>query len=80
MNSPTDLPGDVIEAIKAGQKIQAIKRLRDAEGLGLKEAKHAVDAYIRAHPTLQPPKSSSSGLAVIVFLGALAYLAYRFLV
>jgi ribosomal protein L7/L12 len=43
--SANTLPYHVIEALKQGQTIEAIKRLRDATGLGLKEAKEAIDAY-----------------------------------
>jgi ribosomal protein L7/L12 len=39
------LPYSVIQALKQGQTIEAIKRLRNLTGLGLKEAKEAIDAY-----------------------------------
>jgi hypothetical protein len=39
------LPADVVEALEQGNKIEAIKRMRRQTGLGLKEAKDAVDAY-----------------------------------
>jgi len=48
-----ELPQDVIEAIQQGQKIEAIKRLREATGLGLANAKVLVD---RASKTLGPKK------------------------
>jgi hypothetical protein len=35
----------IAEAIRAGRKIEAIKLYREAHGVGLKEAKDAVDAY-----------------------------------
>lgn len=38
------LPSDVVEALQAGNKIEAIKRLRAQTGMGLAEAKAAVDA------------------------------------
>lgn len=41
------LPPDVVEAWKSGHKIEAIKRLREATGLGLAEAKAAIDALDR---------------------------------
>jgi ribosomal protein L7/L12 len=44
-NSADVLPANVIEALQQGQTIEAIKRLREATGLGLKEAKEAIDAY-----------------------------------
>lgn len=39
------LPPDVLEALQQGRKIEAIKRLREATGLGLKEAKDMVEAH-----------------------------------
>lgn len=36
----------VLNEIKRGRKIQAIKLFRNENGVGLKEAKEAVDAYI----------------------------------
>lgn len=46
-HSPNSLPPDVVEALKQGNKIEAIKRLRAAIGVGLAEAKAAVDAAER---------------------------------
>ena len=79
MNSTPKLPDQVIGQIRAGRKIQAIKLLREAQGIGLKEAKDAVDAYMLANPSPQQPKSSSNGLVLIVVLSLIAYLAYQFL-
>jgi hypothetical protein len=42
---PASLPADVLDALRRGNKIEAIKRMRDQTGLGLKEAKDAVEAY-----------------------------------
>ena len=81
MSSTTKLPTEVIDAIKAGRKIDAIKLLRESNSLGLKEAKHAVDAYIRANPAIAEQYSTkqSGGLQwLIAFLFA-AYVAYHFL-
>jgi len=39
------LPGEALDALLAGNKIEAIKRLREASGLGLKEAKDLIEAY-----------------------------------
>ena len=78
-----DLPADVIEAIRANRKIDAIKLLRQHRGLGLKEAKHAVEAYARENPesNLPPMPQSESGLGRIILLaialGAL-YAAFQY--
>lgn len=42
------LPPDVKEALQSGNKIEAIKRLRTASGVGLKQAKEAVEVSHRA--------------------------------
>ncbi|MCV4872437.1 ribosomal protein L7/L12, partial [Escherichia coli] len=44
---PATLDGEVIELIKRSQLIEAIKLYREQTGLGLKEAKDAVDAIAR---------------------------------
>ena len=44
-----EIPEDVIEAIRQGQKIEAIKLLREATGLGLANAKVLVDKASRTH-------------------------------
>lgn len=46
----TVMTDEAIAALKRGNKIEAIKFLRKARGLDLKEAKDAVDAYERQHP------------------------------
>ncbi len=37
---------EVLDAIKNGRKIQAIKLLRQERGLDLKDAKEAIEAYV----------------------------------
>lgn len=43
----SDPPPAVAAALRAGQKIEAIKALREATGLGLKEAKDWIEAWER---------------------------------
>lgn len=45
MTHKIELPDDVLDALGNGQMIEAIKLLRSATGLGLKEAKDLLDAY-----------------------------------
>lgn len=40
-----DLPPEVLAALQQGRKIEAIKLLRELKGIGLKEAKDAVDSH-----------------------------------
>jgi hypothetical protein len=79
VNTTPKLPDQVISQIRAGRKIQAIKLLRESQGIGLKEAKHAVDAYMLANPSPQQAKSGSNGLVLIVALLLIAYVVYQFL-
>jgi Ribosomal protein L7/L12 C-terminal domain len=47
------LPVAAIAALQEGNKIQAIKLVREASGLGLKESNDAVTAYIASRPELR---------------------------
>lgn len=57
---------EIAEAIRAGRKIEAIKLYRQAHGLGLKEAKDAVDAHEAAYRSIAPlpenPSPTKPGL------------------
>ena len=73
-----------ISALHRGNKIEAIKIVREELNIGLKEAKDAVDDYVRSQPALQSSfaaaqseakRSALRWLALIV----LALLAYYFL-
>lgn len=50
MTDKSELPDDVLDALENGQTIEAIKLLRAASGLGLKEAKDLIDAYQQGKP------------------------------
>jgi ribosomal protein L7/L12 len=47
------LPAAAAAAISTGRKIDAIKYVREAEGLGLMEAKQRVEAYVERDPILK---------------------------
>jgi len=49
------LPPDVVEALKLGKPIEAIKRLRKSTGMGLAEAKALVDAFSAGNTAYQRP-------------------------
>ena len=73
------LPAEVVAAIQSGRKIHAIKLLREVRGIGLKEAKHAVEAYMQANPSpIQPSSNSGGALIYIALFLAIAYVAYQF--
>jgi len=42
-----NLPHEIIDAVRAGQKIQAIKLYRNSTGVGLKEAKDFIEEFQR---------------------------------
>lgn len=77
---------DIIEAVTAGQKINAIKRLREQTGMGLKEAKHAIEALeaeLRADSSIAPQMQEEGGtvdlLRLIVIVAALVAIYWFFL-
>lgn len=57
--------GEVLDLMRSGQKIAAIKRYRETHGGGLKEAKEAVEALAAAHGI---ESKSGSGCAAVVAL------------
>lgn len=83
MGSENFLPPDAIEALQRGQKLEAIKRLRDYSGLDLKEAKAAVEAHIGRDPALRArmaqaqAESARRGTIVLVIVAVLAILVWR---
>ncbi len=50
-----DLPPEVIRAIEQGKKVEAIKLLREATGLGLANAKVLVDKAARQYGVTSRP-------------------------
>jgi hypothetical protein len=52
-DSKPGLPETAVAALYKGSKIEAIKIVRQARGIGLKGAKEAVEAYIQSQPMLQ---------------------------
>jgi hypothetical protein len=84
MNRETELPANVVELIKAGRKIQAIKAVRESQGMGLREAKEMVEAYVRENSDLQTHRrlESESGVGRLLLFAMIAvagYIVYRVL-
>ncbi len=52
-NSSPQLPATATAAVVRGSKVDAIKEVRAATGLGLLEAKQLVERYIAANPVLK---------------------------
>jgi ribosomal protein L7/L12 len=57
--------GEVLDLMRTGQKIAAIKRYRETHGGGLKEAKEAVEALAAAHGI---ESKSGNGCAAVLAL------------
>ncbi len=47
------IPLEAVTLLNEGHMVQAIKVVRQAEGLGLKDAKDRVDAYLSREPLLR---------------------------
>ena len=76
------LPEAVMQAVRAGRKIEAIKLLREEHGIGLKEAKQIIDrevaAYRRANPNAPTAQQSSSLPLIVVVVIVAAALYWHF--
>ncbi len=80
----TALPVLVIEALQRGEKLEAIRLMREITGVGLKEAKDAVDAspHAAARGGLSPGEVPRAGrlvwiLIIAAVIGLLGYLSTR---
>ena len=84
-NAPPPLSTAAISALHHGNKIEAIKIIREERNIGLKEAKDAVEDYLRSQPALQSSLAAAqnetirSVLLWLAALVALALIAYYFL-
>ena len=84
MENEPDLPSDVVAAIAANRKVEAIRRLREQTGVDLAEAKRLVDLYAAKNPTLlsgSELKDEGSGARLLVAIAIVVgiYLAWRYL-
>lgn len=77
------LPPDAMAALTRGNKIDAIKHVRLAHGLGLKEAKDVVDRYLQEErPDMQRRMTASNaerarnGISLLLLAAAAVSLAY----
>lgn len=79
-----EMPVEVVAALQRRRKIQAIKLLRQAWGLELKEAKQYIDNYMDENGELSPVRSSASETGVVRFFLVIVTLimlaiAYKYL-
>jgi ribosomal protein L7/L12 len=81
MSTPEDIINQINAEIIAGKKIQAIKTLRQATGMGLKEAKDHIDsgkpitANMIKNTDIEntPPGCGSKATTVLVFISIVLY-------
>lgn len=79
-----DFPKEAIAALERGSKIEAIKCIRIAYGVGLKEAKDIVEQFIDKSPNLKNRmvsanvESAKGGLRWLFLIAAIGVLAYYF--
>ena len=84
--TPTTIPPHAQVALHEGRKLEAVRRTREATGLGLQEAMAAVEAWEAEHPTpealysqdarepaVAPSRLVASVVAVLV-LGLVAWM------
>ena len=78
------LPPLVVDALQRGQKIEAIRLMREITGAGLKEAKDLVDAspHAAVRSGLSPGEMPRTGRAIwiavaVLLLAWLLYVAIR---
>jgi ribosomal protein L7/L12 len=81
----SDIPLKSMLALRQGNKIEAIRVVHTNQGLGLKESKEAVEAYIARHPELQTVLGAEQSkmrrklifVAILMVASALAYFWLR---
>lgn len=80
----SDLPEAVVAALSQGQKIKAIKLLREANAIGLKEAKDVIEEYIKSRPELSMRLAAIQGESIkglfrlAIIIAALSLMAFWF--
>ncbi len=76
-----ELPAEVALALQRGNKIEAIKLLRLARRIDLKDAKQIIDGMIAQHPHLHGKRTDAAdarGRYVLLLISALGLLAFLY--
>jgi hypothetical protein len=81
-NNNQTLEHEVIAQLEIGRKVNAIKKLRELRGIGLKEAKELVDAYCDKNeitPRQGTVERSGSGMGImgLIIFAVIAYFMYQ---
>ncbi len=69
MNAGQELPPEAMAALARGSKIDAIREVRFARSVGLKEAKEMVEEYLEGHPAAQGKMNEANAGSVKVAAG-----------
>ena len=70
-----ELPEDVRQALNSGRKIDAIRLYRQHTGIGLKESRQVVEAYVKATSQVSTLPKNTGYLEKVKFFVALVLLA-----
>lgn len=68
------LEQEVLDALHAGRKVEAIKQLRHHRNIGLREAKDIIDNYTAQHPELLPPTQGAISKIIGLIIVGIAVL------
>ncbi len=85
MSKTNSIPPSAVAALNAGRKVEAIRIVRESQGIGLKEAKDLVESYVALHPELrsqieQRRSRGARGLLMwALLLGILTWFAVQYL-
>ena len=79
----SSLSQEAITALERGNKIAAIKIFRETNGVGLKESKEKIEAYLAQNPAVyeQFKQNASSGTSnntiIILLIAIIVYLVLK---
>jgi ribosomal protein L7/L12 len=85
-NQRDELPPEAMTALWQGNKIEAIKILRQARNIGLKDAKDKIETYVKNDPALQHKLATAHAEATrglvrwLIIFAVLAIAGYYFLI
>lgn len=72
-NGGMEMPESARQAIMQGQRIEAVRLLREATGIGLADAVHAVDAWAQTNGIALPqPRRNSAFMWIVLILVGVA--------
>jgi len=81
-NDKSSLSQEAITALERGNKIAAIKIFRETNGVGLKESKEKIEAYLAQNPALyeqfkQNASSGTNNTIIVLLIAIIVYLVLK---